>query len=67
MQLFQMEFIRTDYSLLELTKEDVFQLKIIGDLYIGNLRFHAINDCLYNDEQELVGKIQNNSIIWIEI
>lgn len=67
MQLFQMEFIRTDYSLLELTKEDVFQLKIIGDLYIGNLRFHAINDYLYNDEQELVGTIQNNSIIWIEI
>jgi hypothetical protein len=62
-----MEFVRTDYSLLELTKEDVFQLKIIGDLYIGQLRFHAINDYLYNEDQELVGKIQNNSIIWIEI
>jgi len=60
-----MEFIRTDYSLLELTKEDVFRLKIIGDLYVGQLRFHAINEYLYNDEQELVGKIQNNSIIWI--
>ena len=67
MQLFQMEFVRTDYSLLELTKEDVFQLKIIGDLYVGQLSFHAINEYLYNDEQELVGKIQNNSIIWIEI
>jgi hypothetical protein len=53
--------------LFELTKEDVFQLKIIGDLYIGQLRFHAINDYLYNDEQQLVGTIQNNSIIWIEI
>jgi hypothetical protein len=62
-----MEFLRTDYSLLQLTKEDVYRLKIIGDLYIGKLRFHAIDNYLYNDEQDLVGIIQTDSIKWVDV
>jgi hypothetical protein len=54
----------TDYSLIQLTKEDILRLKIIGDIYIGGLRFHAIGNKIF-DEQKLVGKIRNNSIKWI--
>jgi len=61
-----MEFIRTDYSLIQLSKEDVIRLKIIGDLYIGKIRFHALDNQLYNDEQEMVGIIHDDSITWID-
>ena len=61
-----MEFVRTDYSLIQMSKEDVLRLQIIGDVYIGDMRFHAIDDNLYDDD-ELVGKIFGNSIIWINI
>jgi len=54
----------TDYSLIQMTKEDILRLKIIGDIYIGGLRFHAIGNKLF-DERKLVGKIRNNSIKWI--
>ena len=54
----------TDYSLIQLTKEDILRLKIIGDIYIGGLRFHAIGNKIF-DEHKLVGKIRNNSIKWI--
>ena len=54
----------TDYSLIQMTKEDILRLKIIGDVYIGGLRFHAVGNKLF-DEQKLVGKIRNNSIKWI--
>lgn len=60
-----MDLIRTDYSLLQLTEEDIYRLKIIGDLYIGNLRFHAVDKDVYNDEQEMVGIIYDDTIIWI--
>jgi hypothetical protein len=54
----------TDYSLIRITPEDVLRLKIIGDVYIGGLRFHAVGNKLF-DEEKLVGKIKNNSIRWI--
>lgn len=54
----------TDYSLIQMTKEDILRLKIIGDVYIGGLRFHAVGNKLF-DEQKLVGKIRNNYIKWI--
>jgi hypothetical protein len=57
--------IKTDYSLIQFTKEDIYRLQVIGDIYIGKLRFHAINNYIYNDEQELVGIIYENSIVWL--
>ena len=59
--------IITDYSLIQITKEDVYRLQVIGDIYIGKLRFHAINNYIYNDAQELVGIIYENSIVWINL
>ena len=54
----------TDYSLIQLTKEDIYRLQVIGEIYIGNFRFHAVGNKLY-DEKKLVGKIRHNSIKWI--
>jgi hypothetical protein len=54
----------TDYSLIQMTKEDIYRLQVIGEIYIGRLRFHAIGNKLY-DEKKLVGKIRNHSVKWI--
>ena len=61
-----MELLKTDYSLIQLATEDVLHLKIIGELYIGNLHFHAVDDKLFNEDQQFIGKIINQSIIWID-
>jgi len=56
--------METDYSLIQMTKEDIYRLQVIGEIYIGRLRFHAIGNKLY-DEKKLVGKIRNHSVKWI--
>ena len=61
-----MDFVKTDYSLIQLEKEDVLSLRIIGELYIGKLHFHAVEDKLFNDAQEFVGRIINKTIIWVD-
>lgn len=56
--------METDYSLIQITKEDIYRLQVIGEIYIGSFRFHAVGNKLY-DEKKLVGKIRNNSVKWI--
>jgi hypothetical protein len=54
-----------EYSLVSLSHKDVAQLKVIGELYIHKRRYHAFNDCIYDDTQTKVGRIiEQNIIAW---
>ena len=53
-----------DYSLITQSPKDIAQLKVIGELYINRVRYHAYGDHIYNDNEVQVAIMIHDEIAW---